>query len=125
MVTHVWDGQNIAIELDGDGDVIDRYIRGINLIKSDAHGYYLYNAHGDVVQLTDGAGDVTKTYDYDAFGNERSPDDGDANPFRYCGEYWDEETNTYYLRARYYDPVVGRFTSSDHRLPDPHLRTFR
>ena len=37
----------------------------------------------------------------------------DANPFRYCGEYWDSETGTLYLRARYYDPRTGRFTQQD------------
>ena len=56
---------------------------------------------------------VTKTYDYDAFGNEAEPSDADTNPFRYCGEYYDTETGTYYLRARYYDPAVGRFTAED------------
>ena len=52
-------------------------------------------------------------YDYDAFGNERDPDEGDANPFRYSGEYFDGETATYYLRARYYDPATGRFLTED------------
>ena len=66
-----------------------------------------------MVQVADGTGNVVKEYDFDAFGNERSPDDGDQNPFRYCGEYWDEETGTIYLRARYYDPVIGRFLSED------------
>jgi len=37
----------------------------------------------------------------------------DVNPFRYCGEYWDRETGTYYLRARYYEPGTGRFLSED------------
>jgi len=37
----------------------------------------------------------------------------DNNPFRFCGEYWDSETGTYYLRARFYDPQNGRFTSED------------
>ena len=32
---------------------------------------------------------------------------------RYCGEYFDNETGTYYLRARYYDPAIGRFTQQD------------
>src|SRR3989339_2078271 len=36
-----------------------------------------------------------------------------VNPFRYCGEFWDAETGEYYLRARYYDPGVGRFTQED------------
>jgi len=52
-------------------------------------------------------------YEYDAFGNERNPEKGDENPFRYCGEYLDLETNTYYLRARSYNPVIGRFLSED------------
>ena len=33
--------------------------------------------------------------------------------FRYCGEYFDKETGTYYLRARYYSPETGRFTQED------------
>ena len=37
----------------------------------------------------------------------------DDNPFRYCGEYFDEETGTYYLRGRNYVPTVGRFTQWD------------
>ena len=59
------------------------------------------------------SGDVVRTYDYDAFGVERSPQEGDSNPFRYCGEHFDRETGTVYLRARYYDPVIGRFLSED------------
>ena len=31
----------------------------------------------------------------------------------YCGEYWDNETGTYYLQARYYAPHIGRFTQQD------------
>ena len=44
---------------------------------------------------------------------ETNPDPQDENPFRYCGEYFDVETGTYYLRARYYDPGIGRFTQQD------------
>ena len=44
---------------------------------------------------------------------EKKPDPLDGNPFRYCGEYYDGETKTYYLRARYYDPNIGRFTQQD------------
>ena len=91
------------------------YLRGINLINktADTTEYYLFNAHGDVVNLVNSTGTTTKTYDYDAFGNERNPDSTDENPFRYCGEYYDTETGTYYLRARYYDPAIGRFTQQD------------
>ena len=44
---------------------------------------------------------------------EKDADPYDGNPWRYCGEYWDQETGTYYLRARYYDPVIGRFLAED------------
>ena len=39
--------------------------------------------------------------------------DEDDNPFRYCAEYFDKETGTYYLRARYYNPSLGRFITED------------
>ena len=39
--------------------------------------------------------------------------DNDTNPFRYCGEYYDSETDSIYLRARYYKPTVGRFITED------------
>ena len=103
-----------------DGVVANKYYRGIGLIGADLGGgrnYYLYNAHGDVTSLTNTAGTIAQKYDYDAFGNLREmagySTDNDANPFRYCGEYFDEETGTIYLRARYYDPSTGRFTRED------------
>ena len=34
-------------------------------------------------------------------------------PLGYCGEYRDAETGFIYLRARYYDPSIGRFTTED------------
>ena len=110
VTSFILDGGNVIAEVKGT-EVVD-YIRGINLICTDTE-YYIYNAHGDVVSLTSTAGMVTKTYDYDAFGNEANPSEADTNPFRYCGEYYDTETGTYYLRARYYDPTIGRFTAED------------
>jgi len=117
--THIWDGSNIISDLIN-GAVANKYYRGIGLIGADlggARNYYLYNAHGDVTSLTNTAGVITQKYDYDAFGNLRDmagySTDNDANPFRYCGEYFDEETGTIYLRARYYDPSTGRFTQED------------
>ena len=74
--------------------------------------YMLKNGHGDVVSLVSG-GEETKTYDYTAYGVEKTPDPNDTNPFRYCAEYFDAETGNIYLRARYYDPSVGRFISED------------
>ncbi len=93
-------------------DGSNKYAYGLELIKSNS-AYYLYNIHGDVIQLVDTSGNLLKTYDYDAYGNEITRDLNDTNPFRYCGEYYDTETGFIYLRARYYDPMVGRFTTVD------------
>ena len=117
---YLLDGGDVVAEYT-DGALTASYLRGINLLSrvtTDGTEYYLHNAHGDVVALTNTSGTVTKRYDYDAFGNEENPDSADANPFRYCGEYFDTETGTYYLRARYYDPAIGRFTQQDTYLGD-------
>ena len=112
---YLLDGGDVVAECE-DGLFSAIYTRGVNLIyrlTMDGVDYYLHDAHGDVVALTDDFGAVTKRYAYDAFGNEENPEDSDTNPFRYCGEYFDKETGTYYLRARYYDPAIGRFTQQD------------
>ena len=52
----------------------------VQAVKSD-YTYYTQNAHGDVVNLTDNNGAVTKTYQYDAFGVEKNIDDTDTMHF--------------------------------------------
>lgn len=117
--THIWDGSNIVADMKG-GEIATEYLRGIGLLASKEDGNYktyLYNGHGDVVQLASESGEVLWRYNYDAFGVEKDIEGQDKttdnNPFRYCGEYFDKETGTIYLRARYYDPVIGRFTQQD------------
>ena len=122
-INHVWDGnqQIVADVVDNQFYEADCYIRGTNLVakynyrngNKSEYTYYTQNAHGDVVNLTNADGEVTKKYTYDAFGVEKNIDDSDTNAFRYCGEYFDKETATVYLRARYYDPEIGRFISRD------------
>jgi len=116
--THMWDGQSIVADLGADS--LTTYVRGVNLLYAETGGeeaYYLYNGHGDMVQRTDDSGDAVWYYDYDAFGNEQSivGQDAslDANPFRYCGEYFDKEMGTVYLRVKYYDPANSRWSSND------------
>jgi RHS repeat-associated protein len=36
-----------------------------------------------------------------------------TNAYRFAGEQQDSESGLYYLRARYFDPRVGRFISRD------------
>ena len=112
----VWDEGKTVMETNGSGGVTAQYLQGFRTISQQtAQGrkYYGYNGHGDVVALSDPNGNVVKQYAYNAFGVEENIDAADTNPFRYCGEYYDVETGSIYLRARYYDPSVGRFLSED------------
>ncbi|MBO5352645.1 MAG: hypothetical protein J6A77_05040, partial [Lachnospiraceae bacterium] len=91
--------------------------------------YYLKNSHGDVIGLTNNTGTLTETYRYDAFGtltkiqslNENgvlAQTDTALSGFLYAGEQYDKVTGLYYLRARQYDTLTGRFTQEDTYLGD-------
>ncbi len=115
---YIWDGDRLVMELDAKGNVRKRYVWGQNLAYTDKGDgtkkqYYVYDMHGSVVQLVNEDDSIEKRYIYDAFGNEKEPDKKDDNPFRYCGEYYDKETDTLYLRARNYDAGTGRFLTED------------
>ncbi len=76
-------------------------------------GYYLHNGHGDVVGIRNVSGAVVNEYEYDLWGKPLVTVEGVDNPFRYSGEYWDKSSDLRYLRARWYDPGMGRFISED------------
>jgi RHS repeat-associated protein len=77
--------------------------------------YYGYDGFGTVRQLTNSAGAVTDTFEYDAFGNEITHTGTTPNNYLYRGEQFDPDLGLYYLRARYYNPQTGRFMSRDPR----------
>ncbi|MEW9702989.1 RHS repeat-associated core domain-containing protein, partial [Paenibacillus sp. SI8] len=102
---------------DGSASLKARYMRGQGLVaRVDSYGnklYYQHNGHGDVIGLTDGTGAMLDSYTYDMWGNPLTTQETVAQPFRYSGEYYDSTTGLQYLRARWYDPSVGRFISED------------
>ena len=61
---------------------------------------------------------VLNHYEYDAFGNTVVCEEQVANRFRYTGQMYDGVTSQYYLRARFYNPVIGRFLQEDTYLGD-------
>ena len=61
---------------------------------------------------------ITDTYDYDAFGNKINSTGTTPKNFLYRGEQYDP-LGLYYLRARYYNPLTGRFMSRDPEDPQP------
>ena len=111
---YVWDRNgNIIAEMNGEGNLTSKYVRGNKLISKDGNEYFGYDGHGSVVNISNESGKSIKTYDYDAFGVELNKDANDTNLFRYCGEQYDNETDSIYLRARYYSQSLGRFTTED------------
>ena len=108
----VYNGMNIVYEYSESVADGVAYFYGLNRTHNSEGEIYVYNAHGDVVQLVKD-NSVVASYTYDAFGNLTSQIGESDNPFLYCGEYFDAETQTYYLRARYYNPANGRFTQQD------------
>jgi RHS repeat-associated protein len=72
-----------------------------------------YDGGGNVRNLTNSAGAVTDSYEYDAFGNSFRVSGTTPNNYLYRGEQYDPDLGLYYLRARYYNPVTGRFMSRD------------
>ena len=82
---------------------------------------YAHNLQGDIVGILDSSGNVVVEYGYDAWGKPvvvRTLTTtyealAELNPFRYRGYVWDEETELYYLRSRYYDSRRNRFINSD------------
>ncbi len=117
VTSYLYDRQNVILETDAEGNTRASYVKGINYIsKTDGTGkdsYYLFNDHGDVVQTVDAAGSTQNHYEYDIWGNPVLTIEASENAIRYAGEFLDSETGLYYLRARFYDPYLGRFTTED------------
>ena len=60
-----------------------------------------------------GADQVLNHYEYDAWGNTTVCEETVENRFRFNGQQYDPITQQYYLRARFYNPVIARFTQED------------
>ena len=78
--------------------------------------WYVYDGLGSVVGEVDVNGNLTGTKQYDVYGTTRGI--GGAPTSRQgfvgsLGHVTDDETGLIYMRARYYDPLTGRFASED------------
>ncbi len=100
--------------------------RGIEYREEDGvRRWYIYDGLGSVVAEVDdgstsedGSVQVTATRSYDVYGAVRStdPDPDAGGNHKFCGQLGhttDDDTGLTYMRARYYDPAVGRFISED------------
>ncbi|MFZ5994261.1 MAG: RHS repeat-associated core domain-containing protein [Thermodesulfobacteriota bacterium] len=74
-----------------------------------------FNAIGSTVAMTDSSQTMVNKYAYDPFGKVINQEEAIPQPFKFVGQYgvMTEPNGFYYMRARYYDPSVGRFVSED------------
>ena len=110
---------NLLAEADGQNNITRYYVYGLGLLAmvtpSDQVYCYHFNAVGSTISMTDQNQAVVNKYAYDPFGNIANQVEAVAQPFKFVGQFavMTEPNGFYYMRARYYDPGVGRFISED------------
>ena len=116
---YLYDGLDLIEEIDLSGVVLAQYAQGSGIdaplseLRNSNLVYYDQDAIGSVTSLGNGNGTLVNTYRYDTFGNLLTSAGAIPNPFRYTAREFDPDTQSYYYRARYYDPISGRFRSED------------
>jgi RHS repeat-associated protein len=123
LTRYLYDGLDLLAETDASGRTVALYTYGpdidepLAMWRGGVTYYYLADGFKNVAYLTDESGKVVQSYAYEAFGRVVAPADAaDAatpNPFTFAGRELDPETGLMYFRARYYDPVLGRFLQQD------------
>jgi RHS repeat-associated protein len=106
---------DVILETDGAGLPLRAYtLAGSHLVSSTEGGvtrYFQQDALGSVRGLTDSTGAITDTYF--AFGELLDSTGTTTNSYRYAGQQYDALSGLYSMRARYYDPGMGRFLTQD------------
>lgn len=93
---YVW-GVGLAFALEGNGTMEIYHADGLDSVRA----------------VTYRNGNVVQNYRYDAYGIVTDRQGSSNQPMQYTGEERDKETGFTYLRARYYDPRIGRFIQRD------------
>ena len=130
---YLYDGQQILAEYNATGTIQARYTHGLGddevlmLHRGTDTFFYHADPQGNIIAITNAAGQVVQRYDYDAWGNILRATgsfawsgNGLVNTRTFIGREWDAESGLYHLRARAYDPRIGRFLQKDPQ--QGHLR---
>jgi RHS repeat-associated protein len=92
------------------------YTLGSQIISQEKSGTTLHlmaDGHGSTRLLTDSSGAVQNAFTYDGYGSLIASNAAPQTAYLYSGERFDSDLRQYYLRARYYNPAVGRFGAMD------------
>ena len=111
--------EHVLVENDGSNAPRRYYIHGLGLLGSidastnDVFTYH-FNHRGDTLALTNPSQNVTDRYAYSAFGAQATTG-STPNPFRFAGQVGiqTDSPDLLFMRARYYQPALGRFISQD------------
>lgn len=128
---YVYDGDQIAADLDSSGSILRSYVWGSgidNLLSMTVYNatgtntYYALKDHLNTIHaLINASGQVVERYEYDEWGRttvfnaagEELPESAVGNRYCFQGREIDWTTGLYCFRARWYDPVAGRWLSND------------
>ncbi|WP_253198410.1 RHS repeat domain-containing protein [Clostridium gasigenes] len=127
LTKFIFHKENILVETDGDYNSISRFVRGYEVVAGDINDannedsnselesryFYSQDEQGSTIYITNKDQSVRNEYYYDAFGNVLDSKEDVHNRITYTGQQFDGVTQQYYLRARFYNPVIGRFTQED------------
>jgi RHS repeat-associated protein len=69
---------------------------------------------GSITEITNQSGTAVQRYTYSSFGEIESQLDANfAQVYSFTSREFENETGTYFYRARQYDPTIGRFIQED------------
>jgi len=116
-----YDGANVWADLDGTNALTNRRLFGIGvdtpIVRVSAAGveaWYLRDYQNSVTQLVDSTGATLGKITYDGFGNIVTDTTGaNGDRFKFTSREWDSVVKLQYNRARYYDPSLGKWISTD------------
>ena len=107
LIRFIFHKDEILVETTEENIPVARLIRGYNVVAGDILG----DNQSDTI--TNSNGQVENHYTYDAFGNSLEDKEDVHNRIKYTGQQYDSITQQYYLRARFYNPILGRFMQED------------
>ena len=108
----------LLAESSPEGDTISRYILGYGVAagwnrEKNGYHYYHLDEQNSTAYITGRGGEIENRYEYDAFGVLQNSMEEFHNRILYTGQQYDQTSGQYYLRARFYNPVLGRFVQED------------
>ena len=115
LLRFVYQNGELLYEEGGDKETASCHLgAGIEAVRRGQRTYYYHpDEQLSTALITDETGTIKNQYRYDAFGAGLEVSEELPNRIRYTGQQYDEVTEQYYLRARYYNPILGRFLQED------------